>query len=304
MLALVMTVAAQDIPPPPREPVETLRVDTTLVNMIFSVRNTEGRLVPGLRREQLRVTDNGQPQKITHFAEESNQPLALAVVLDESASVKSHFDFERQATADFVRSILRPGKDQALLIAFSKKPHLAVAFTDRVEGIEQGMAGLKAEGGTALFDAARLAIEYLSGAGAKRKVLVLVTDGEDTVSWTTRDEVLSVALSRDVIIYTLGVKPDGPGNHREGHRTLVRLSEETGGAALFPKDDPKELAQLFGRLEDELRHQYSLGYLPPPNGGTFHRVNIESSEKSHRIQTRRGYYAASAAVSNSEEIDR
>lgn len=300
-LGLTITAPAQEAPAPlPGEATDTLKVESSIVNMIFTVQDGEGRLVKNLGRDQFRVTDEEQAQTITHFAEEANQPLSLVVLLDKSASVSSHFDFERRATGDFVRSILRPGKDQAFLITFDKEPHPVAAFNGDGEKFVEAMEPLKAEGGTALFDAARLAIEtYLSGAGPERRVLVLVTDGDDTVSWTTHGEVLSMALSRNVIVYALGVKPEGPGNHRDARRNLERLSEETGGLALFPKDNPEELAELFGQVEDELRHQYSLGYgLPPSDGKIFHKVEIQPAAKVYRVRARRGYYTSLTVAPN------
>lgn len=293
----ITTLAQQGSAPPADDAMDILQVQSSIVNMIFTVRDGEGRLVKNLGRDQFRVTDEGLLQTVSHFAEEANQPLSLAVLLDKSTSVSSQFDFEKRATADFVRSVVRPGKDQALMITFDREPRLAVEVTDDSEDVVRAIEGLRAEGGTALFDAARLAIErYLSGVGPERRVLVLVTDGDDTVSWTTHSEVLSLALSNNVVVYTLGVKPEGPGNYREARRNLERLSGDTGGLALFPTDNPRELAGLFGRVEDELRHQYSLGYaLPPPDGKAFRNVEIQPAQKAHRVRTRRGYYTAAAA---------
>jgi VWFA-related protein len=294
-LALTLAAGQQVTPPPPSDARDTLRVNASLVNMLFTVRDGKGRLVQHLDRSQFRVIDDEQPQQITYFSEQSDQPLALAILLDKSNSVNKHFEFERRATADFVRSILRPGKDQALLITFDKKPRLAVPFTDQPEKLVEAMAELKAEGGTALFDAAHLAIEHLGEAVSQRRVLVLVSDGEDTVSWTTQKEVLALAISHNVTVYTLGVKPDAPGsNASDDRRNLERLSEETGGLTLFPREKPEELAELFGRIEEEVRHQYSLGYAPPPpDGKTFHQVSIEPMEKTYRVHSRRGYYVSS-----------
>lgn len=283
-------------PAPPDLSTDVLKAETSVVNLFFTVRDGQGQLVKRLGRGQFRVTDNGQPQGIRYFAEDSDQPLVLAVVVDKSASVAGEFEFEQRATSDFVRSILRAGKDQALLITFDKNPVLAVAFTDHASDFSRALLGVKAQGGTALYDSARRAIEYLGEAQAKRKVLVLVTDGEDTVSWTTHREVLALALSRNVLVYSLGVKPDsGAINPGRARRNLERLSHETGGLALFPKDDPKELAQLFDRVEEELRHEYSLGYSLPASGGkVFHEVQIEPTERSYRVHARRGYYTAPA----------
>lgn len=296
VLGLAAAAAAQEalLPASPAtaSTTETLRVETRLVDMVFSVRDSHGRLVKNLRREDFSVLDNGQHQPITQFVEEFDRPLTLAVVFDKSASVQSHFDFQKQATDEFLRGVVRPGRDRVLLIAVDKQPHLLVPFTNRPEQIKQALAPLQAQGGTALFDAARLAIEeHLSQPGPVRKILILVTDGEDTVSRATESEVLALALYHNVVVYSLGVKPDGPGRHRRAHRHLTRLGAETGGAALFPKEEPKELAQLFAVLADELRHQYSLGYpLPLGEGRLFHQVDIKAGKKDYRVHTRRGYY--------------
>ncbi|MFQ5664696.1 MAG: VWA domain-containing protein [Terriglobia bacterium] len=277
---------------------ETLRVDTRLVDMVFTVRDSHGRLVKNLRQKDFTVSDNAQPQSITHFAEEFDRPLVLALIFDKSASVEGHFDFQKRATTDFLRQVLRPGTDQALLMAVDKQPHLLVPFTDQPERLEQALAPLQPKGGTALFDAAQLAItEHLSQAGSRRKILILVTDGEDTVSWATRGDVLALAMAHNVVVYSLGVKPDGPGRHRRARRNLVRLSDHTGGLALFPKDNPRELSRLFARVADELRHQYSLGYVPPPGSGrVFHQVRIQASKKGYQVRARRGYYADSSGT--------
>lgn len=294
----VATTAAAQQPRLPGSPAsaataETLRVDTRLVDLLFTVRDSKGRLIKNLKREEFSVSDNGQSQPITHFAEESGRPLVLALVFDKSTSVEGHFNFQKRATTDFLHKVLRPGRDRALLIAVDKQPHLLVPFTDQPERISQALAPLESGGGTALFDAARLAIEkHLSQARQRRKILILVTDGEDTVSWATRGEVLALALASNVVVYSLGVRPDGRGRHRRARRNLVRLSDDTGGVALFPKDDPKELAQLFAQVADELRHQYSLGYVPPRSDvRVFHQVEIATKKKGYRVRARRGYYA-------------
>lgn len=270
----------------------TLRVSTNLVNRIFTVRDEHGNLVRHLGKERFSVLDEGNPQEITNFAEEIDGPLDVVIALDKSYSVESRFNFEKRATAEFIRSILRPEQDQALLLAFDETVQLAVPFTRRPEEFAQAMLGLKSEGGTALFDAARTGIErFLIDRGPVRRVLILVTDGEDTVSWATMKDVRRLALLHDVTIYTLGVNPDIEGKHKSDRHDLARLSEDTGGTALFPEDKPEELADLFRKVAEELRNQYSLAYaLPPPGGKDFHRVEIKSSDARHRIKTRSGYY--------------
>lgn len=284
----------------PAEPVLTLRASTSAVNMLFTVRDGKGKLVKNLGQDQFRVTDNGHPQQVTYFTEEASEPLALAIVFDKSRSVEGEFDFQRRTTADFLRSILRPDRDRALLLTFDNRPYLTVDFTDRDRDFREALAGLTAEHGTALFDAARTAIvEHLSGATERRKALVLVTDGEDTVSWTTRQEVETLALTAEVIVYALGVRPSGDeGDPDKARAGLLRLSQATGGLAFFPQHDPGELARMFARVEDELRHQYRLGYAQPPSKGqAFHEVTIQPVNPNYRVHTRRGYYAAQAVGS-------
>lgn len=270
---------------------QTLRVVTSVVNFLFTVRDEKGNLVKDLTREDIQVFDNGSPQQLTHFTQ-ADEALAMVVVMDKSASVKQFFDFQRRTTLNFLTSLLRPGKDQAMLVVFDRDPSIAVNLTDQVKDFKTAMTGLQAEGGTALFDAARFALDqYLNENSFLRNVLLLVTDGEDTVSWTTQKELSALALARNVVVFSLGAEPESGGNPKRSRKDLHRLAEDTGGRAFFPKTDSKELTQLFQQLEEELRFQFSIGYpLPPFDGKRFHEVKIVPRNKKYQIRTRRGYF--------------
>lgn len=176
-------------------------------------------------------------------------------------------------------------------MTFDKRPRLTTELTNRSEEIERALGTVEAADGTALYDAARFAIEErLSRAGSSRKVLVMVTDGEDTVSWTRQTEVLELALSHNVVVYALGVRPDGGSRDQSPRHNLEKLSRESGGLALFPKHDPAELRARFQELEQELRHQYTLAYAMPPGEAAFHRVEIKSADRTQKVRSRVGYY--------------
>lgn len=276
-------------------------VTTSIVNVAFTVVDQEGRPVADLTRDDFIVLEDGRRQQIKHFSRELEQPLRIVLVFDKSKSVLKRFPFMQRATVDFLRSLLRPSEDWAALISFDEKPELRQGFTCDIARLEAAIEGLEAIGGTSLFDAVAKASEQLLGEGvAGRRVMVLVTDGEDTASDLSLEEAVKSALAADAVVYAIGVKSERSLNDRDrqGRPTLKKLAGETGGRAFFPDEGEEELAELFRQLERELRNQYVIAYISTNRGreaGEFRKIEILTANKDYKVRARKGYYVASRA---------
>lgn len=281
-----------------QEPYE-FTVRTGIVNVSFTVTDKNGRPVTTLVKDDFVVLEEGQRQEIKYFSREPEQPLFIAIVFDKSKSVLDKFKLMREATSGFLNSILRRGKDKAMLISFDEKVQVLEDFTDEVERISRAIDSLEAVGGTSLFDAIHEAAQRLiNEVGEGRKVIILVTDGEDTTSHRTLKEVLQIALDSDISIYAIGVKARGSLNNRNmrGGPVLEKLTEQTGGKAFFPSSEEEKLAALFEQVEDELRNQYSIGYVSSNRArdGRFRRIEIVVARGGdYKVHARKGYYAPS-----------
>jgi Ca-activated chloride channel family protein len=287
-----------------------------LVDVLFTVLNRRNKLVTDLTQEDFRIFDEGQQQAIRFFSRQSDLPLRVGVLMDTSNSIRDRLKFEQEAATEFLFNVLRKGRDQAFLMTFDDEPNLVQDYTDDPGRLRDQIFHQRAGGGTAIYDAIYKACrDELSHpprpAGdvpdVVRRVMVLISDGDDNLSTHTRSEAIEMAQRTSVVIYTIStstqwattdeskdiVKSADRKYHKtEGDKILEDLAEETGGRAFFPYrvDD---LDQSFQDIGDELRSQYTLAYNPTnyiPNG-KYHKINIKVDRKGLQIRHRRGYYA-------------
>ena len=275
---------------------DTITFDSALVNTHVAVRDEKGRFVSGLTKDDFIVLDDGKEQPISYFSQESDQPLTVALVIDRSRSVQSALSKAQVAARNFFSSVLRAGKDRAVVVAFDSGVYVVQDFTDDASALAAASSKLTAAGGTSIFDAVyKTTRDKLGGDEEGRRVILLITDGDDTTSRASIDQAIEMALKNNVIIYAIRMSGDGSLNVRDlqGKPVLGRLTEATGGRQFHLDGDENQLAGFFTTLQDELRSQYSIGYQfqTASSGRSFHTLAIKLKQAALRAFTRRGYYS-------------
>jgi VWFA-related protein len=267
-------------------------VEVEAVNVLVTVTDRDGRFVTDLPRERFEVYEDSVKQTITNFARETDLPLKIGLLIDTSSSVRSKLDFEKQAAASFIRSVMRT-EDEALLVEFDQGVSLLHDFTNRPSAIIGEIKKLRAGGGTALLDAIYAVANQKMIDLEARKTLVVVSDGRDLNSMRRLEETLGMSQRRGVSIYTLGTTRFGASIDHKGEKMLETLADGTGGKAFSPYS-AETLNQAFEQIEAELRSRYSLTYVPENKvrDGKFRRIKIEIREgKKLKLRHRKGYFA-------------
>ena len=278
-----------------------LRVNVRLVNVFVNVTDTNGAPVAGLGKEDFALTDDKHPQQIAVFEKQSEVPLSLVLAIDTSGSTRKDMEVEQKAAHDFVHALLRP-VDQMSLFDFNSDVRQVVDFTNSPRRIDEGLQNLSKGPATAFFSAVYLASQSLaqrprqaSGAPA-RKVLLLISDGSNTVKGTTYSEALEQALRGEVIVYCIIDVPIAADAGRDtgGEHAMITLAEETGGKYYYA--EAAGLAAAFRHISDDLRTQYLLGYYPHgglPGAGVFHTIGVQLTHPApaEQLHYRSGYYA-------------
>ncbi|HEV2351645.1 MAG TPA: VWA domain-containing protein [Terriglobia bacterium] len=274
---------------------KTLKVSTNLVNVLFSVFDKKNRMVVDLTKDDLSVTEDGKPQSISFFSRESDLPLRIGILIDTSNSVRDRLHFEQEAAIDFLNETMRAGKDLAFVVAFDVEPQLIQDYTDDEEKLSDAVRGLRAGGGTGLFDAIYFSskekmLYFPPPEPYLRRVMVVISDGLDNQSEHTREESLAMAQHAEVVIYAISTNRSGISS--QGDKVLTRLAHETGGKAFFPFA-PSDLAENFQEIARELRSQYSLAYVSTntAHDGTFRNISINAREKDYHVRAKTGYFA-------------
>jgi len=296
-------------PPPPEDTAPPIRIEVDLVNVVFSVTDRRNRHVPGLAPNDFAVYEDGVSQEIKYFASETNMPLRIGLLIDTSNSVRPRFQFEQEAAVDFLHTVLRPKSDRAFVIGFDVTPVMAQDYTDDPLDLAEAIRSLRAGGGTALYDALFVACrnKLAEGSGNNfRKMIILLSDGEDVYSHVTREEALEMCRANEVSIFTVSTSAP-PIKYtekaqslqdpcqvlgRDGDKVLRHLAEMTGGTAYCPFSTI-DVGRSFENIANQLRTQYTLAYTPTnrTRDGTFRSINIETRRKDVRIHHRPGYYA-------------
>ena len=294
VLILLLTVTLPVVASKPTRQ-DTLKVSVDLVNVPFSVADRRGRFVPGLRAEHFVVEEDGKRQRIQYFAHENELPLTIGILIDTSPSVRPVFDEEKATAVSFLESILRR-EDLALVIGFDRSVTLAQDYTENTRLLKTAIDELEIGGGTSLFDAVYLASKEKLAEEAGRKAIILISDGEDTTSKVKFNEALIAAHRGDAVIYSISNSGRGlfyRGRGRGGDTgTLKKFSEETGGSMFFV-DGKNSFKRIFDQIAQELRTQYSLGYVSSnfSRDGKYREIRIIARDSSYTVKARKGYYA-------------
>jgi VWFA-related protein len=266
------------------------RADTSLVAVPTMVTDAQGRLVPGLEKEDFTILDNGKPQPIAFFQSEV-QPFTVVVMLDFSLSMTGNIDTLKAGTEQFILRMLPHDKGQ--VGAFSDKIQLSGAFTNDRDELIGALDDLQFGNPTRLYDALDASIDELDGVEG-RKVVLGFTDGEDTASRRSMGDVLEKARAKEVMIYAIGLESvffNGQFRQRtRPDRGLRRLADETGGG-YFELRKTDELGPTFTRVAAELHSLYSLGFTPQVLDGREHRLEVRLKQPGMTARARRSYIA-------------
>lgn len=278
----------------PEKSTENLVVNVDLINVLFTVTDKRGRLVTDLNKSDITLAEDNKPQTITNFSRETDLPLTIALLIDTSTSIRDRFKFEQDAASEFLYRTLRPRKDKALFITFDSAIELVQDYTDSPEILAKAIRQVRPGGGTKMLDAIFLACQEKLKAETGRKVIILISDGDDNLSLETMNSVLEMAQRSDVSIFAISTNSTGFFNLSapKSDKLLKRLAEETGGRAFFPFK-AEDLTQSFQDISAELRSQYSLAYRSTNTlrDGNFRSIRIELDRKNLKVKSRKGYYA-------------
>jgi Ca-activated chloride channel family protein len=323
----------QPSPTPPAKPEdettlrsdEVVRVETNLTNILFTAADKQKRFVSSLRREDIRVLEDGVPQEIFTFQQNVDLPLSLAILIDTSGSEERTLPEEKAAARSFLETVVRANKDEAAIVSFTGEVTLEQGLTgnigrlrraiDQVEfvppsgyigggvvvggtppisGTQQALAG-----STAIWDAIwATSNELLSDAAEHtRRAIILLTDGDDTISQVHMQDAINRALKADALIYAIGIGDRYQFGINEG--ALKKITEGTGGRAYFPRNE-RELRDSFAQIQNDLREQYLVAYSSSnkTRDGLYRHVaieivNPETRKESLRLNYRPGYFAKS-----------
>ncbi len=300
---------------PPQSPKKIVQV-VNLVDVLFTVLNRRNKLVPDLQKQDFEVFDEKLPQQIRYFSKQTDLPLRIGMLVDTSNSIRDRIKFEQDASINFLYSVLRRGRDQAFVMTFDDEPEVIQAFTNDTGLLRDQILQTRAGGGTAVYDAIYDACQNELSHPPRppgdqpdvvRRVMILISDGDDNLSNHTRSEAIEMAQRTSVVIYTISTStewiqlsqtdPDKLAERKnhltEGDKILQDLADETGGRAFFPYH-VDDLDESFQDIGDELRNQYSIAYIPTNYvlDGRYHRIRIEVPDhKGYEVRARRGYFA-------------
>ena len=273
----------------------TIKVGVNEVNVIFTVTDKRNHFVKDLTQPDFKFIDDGKPvAKIDSFRRETNLPLRVGLLIDASNSVRDRFKFEQESAIEFLNQIIRPKSDKAFTIGFDTTAEVTQDFTDDSEALAKGVRMLRPGGGTAMFDAIYYAcrdkLMKESAGTATRKAIILLSDGEDNQSRVTREEAVEMAQRAEVIIYTISTNTSGL--KLRGDKVLERFADATGGRAFFPFK-VSDVANAFLEIQDELRSQYAVSYVPADfvKDGHYRSIDITADNKKYRVRARKGYYS-------------
>jgi Ca-activated chloride channel family protein len=274
----------------------TINVNVRLVNVFVNVTDDKGAPIPGLTRDDFLLTEDQHPQKIAVFERQSELPLEIVLAIDTSGSVHKDMGVEQEAAKHFVHSLLRP-VDHLDLMEFADSVREMVFFTNNAGRVDRGLNSMERGAATALYSGVFLAAQILAPRSG-RKVLVIISDGGNTVNGTTYDQALEQALRGEVMVYPIIDVPIAASAGRDlaGEHALITLAQQTGGKYYYA--DATSLDRTFAQLSEDLRTQYLLGYYPANHSGTgFRAISVKlrapSDNANYLVRHRPGYYPTS-----------
>jgi len=267
------------------------RTDARLVLLNATVIHPQSGLLTNLSRNAFRVYENGAPQEITVFRQE-DAPISLGLIVDRSPSMTD----KREKVISAALALIRASHpdDEVFVMNFDENTYLDQDFTSDIGKLERGLRNFDSRGGTAMRDAVRLAVEHLNNRARKeKKVVLVITDGEDNSSIQKLEHLVKVSMQNEVLVYAVGfLAEEAPDAARRARRDLDALTRSTGGQAWYPKT-VSEIEPIALAIAHEIRNQYVIGYHPANESadGSFRRIRAEVDVPGALVRTRAGYYA-------------
>jgi Ca-activated chloride channel homolog len=274
----------------------TFRSNANLVLVNVTVLDRENRTVTGLAASDFSLIDDKQPQTIKYFSSQ-DQPISLAIVIDASGSMAARIEHVRKATLDLVREA-NP-EDDVSVVVVGDEPAVAFGFDDALQSLPMRIEALQSSGQTALWDAMVLSLDQMKRAHYARRAMVVISDGGDNHSHYTETEVRKMLEEADVETYAVGLYERFPIRKEEqrGPRELDDLTSVTGGRVLVVNDE-REMLQAVRQIDEEMRNEYVLGYVPAANqlNAGWHRIKVTVKPSTAggkvRFYAKKGYYAS------------
>lgn len=309
-------------PPPVKEDDEVIKIDSEVVNVLFTAQDRNRRLLTTLRQEDIRVIENGQVQELVAFSRQVDLPMSLAILIDTSVSQQRTLPEEKAAAISFLETVIRPSKDEVSIISFTGEATLEQGMTnnlvrlrhavDRVKfsppsgyiggGVIAGTPPISSDnqatqGSTAIWDSVWVTADEVLGPAPERtrRAIILLSDGVNTSGRKKLDDAVNAALKAEAIIYSIGIGDNFYSGVDKG--SLNKISERTGGRAYFPRDE-RELRDAFAQIQDEMRSQYLIAYEPTNQrrDGSYRKIEIQLvnqalQKEKVKITHRQGYFA-------------
>ncbi len=300
-VAASVLAAPQAAPQVPAQvPPQVFRSGVDVVSLNITVTDARGQYLTDLDQAEFTVVEEGVKQDLLYFSK-SNQPIAMSLLIDTSASMEERLLVAQHAAVGFAQRIRE--QDLAQVVDFDSRVEIVQGFTADKAALEKAIRGTASGGSTSLYNAIYIALRELGKVKARsqdelrRQAIVLLSDGEDTTSLVSFEEVMELAKRSETSIYTIGLQPRDPTylkGFREAEFVLRQFAQETGGRSFFVQR-AEELTGVYGQIADELSSQYTLGYASKntKRDGAFRRVQVQVSRASATARTKRGYYAPS-----------
>jgi Ca-activated chloride channel family protein len=297
-LLLAPVAASSQAPPTPRTP--TFGAGIEIINLNLSVTDGRNRYITDLIQKDFAVFEDGIRQELSLFTHE-NLPISLSVLVDTSASMQEKLPQARAAAIRFVKTLR--SQDDAQVVQFNDRSTTLQDFTNDMAQLELAIKKTEAAGPTALYNSMYVALKDLSKRKAagelRRRALVVLSDGEDTASLVTDEQVVELARKSEIAIYPISLRSNrsqdrGRMAFSQAEHILTTLARETGGQVHFPQS-LSELEEVYDRIAEELRTQYSLGYVSSNirRDGKWRRIVVRTPERPGlQVRHKLGYYAA------------
>ena len=272
---------------------DDFKITTTVneVNLIFTVTDKHGSFIPNLKQSDFALLDDQKtPARVSSFTQQTNLPLRVGILIDSSTSIRTRFQFEQQASTEFLLQVLKSKKDRAFVMGFDSTPTVTQDWTNNLDGLQTGVNKLRPGGGTALFDAVYTAcrdklLDISRGQEPVRRAMVLVSDGNDNQSRAYLDDAVKMCQRSETIIYAIST--NWTPSRGKGDDVLLKMAGETGGRAFYPPS-VEEIAVGFTSIEEELRSQYALTYTPADfkADGAFRTIYLFANDRKYQVRAR------------------
>jgi Ca-activated chloride channel family protein len=295
VVASTLSIApAQQTPPANQGDTPTFHINVHLVNVFVNVTNAQGAPVPGLTKDDFALREDGMPQKISLFERETQLPLNIVLAIDTSGSVHKDSYIEHDAARSFLEGLVRP-IDRVDVIEFNDAVREVVPFTSNIKRLESGLGNLRGGSATAFYSGIYLSSQQLAPRSG-RKILVVISDGTNTVKGVGYQEALEQAVRGEVMVYSIIDVPieTSAGRSLQGEHAMITLAEQTGGQYFYA--DSGSLQSIFAKISEDLRTQYLLGYYPPQgkDNDDFRTISVtlrnRPPDAKETVHHRPGYY--------------